>query len=374
MSEGTHGAAGEPVGLHVSPLHEWHEAHGAKLAEFGGWSMPIEYAGAGVLAEHAAVRERVGLFDVSHLGKLLVTGPGAKDHLDRLLTGDLGRIGAGRAQYTLLCNERGGVTDDLIAYVSGDERVLLVPNAANAAQVAAVVAATAPVGVEVRDLHHDRAVIAVQGPSCDDLLAAAGLPADLGYMAFRSLGEDATICRTGYTGERGIELVVPASEASVWWQRLLEAGEGLGVHACGLGARDTLRTEMGYPLHGNDITAGIDPVEAGLSWAIGWGKPAFMGRDALLAIRAAGPARRARGLRSLGRGIPRHGMEVVDASGETVIGTVTSGTFSPTLRYGIGLALVDANQAPGDVVGVRVRNRVESFELVKPPFVPSHVR
>ncbi len=359
--------------LHQSPLHERHITAGAKMAEFGGWAMPVEYVGAGVLAEHAAVRGAVGMFDVSHLGKVLVAGPGALDHLNRRLTNDLSALAAGKAQYHLLCNEQGGVVDDLIAYVVSPDRVLLIPNAANASTVAGLLKQDAPAGVHLTDLHHDRAVIAVQGPRSDEVLSAIGLPVDLDYMSFQELDPSTTICRTGYTGERGCELVVPADAAEEWWDRLAEAGAPFGVQFCGLGARDTLRTEMGYALHGHELSPSIDPVSAGVSWAIGWDKPEFDGKDALAAIRAAGPPRRSRGILASGRGIPRPGMEVLDAD-EQPIGVVTSGTFSPSLRTGIGLALVDAGHLPGTPVGVRVRQRIEAFDLVKAPFVDSHVR
>lgn len=360
--------------LHTSPLHDWHLEAGANMAPFGGWSMPLNYPGAGVLAEHAAVREGVGLFDVSHLGKLVVTGPGALDYLNTRLSNDLAKVSPGKAQYHLLCNADGGVVDDMMAYVISPERLLLVPNAANAAEVAAQLADGMPTGIEITNLHHELAVIAVQGPKSDELLARVGLPTELEYMAFAELGAQTTICRTGYSGEHGCELVVPAGEALSWWTRLLEAGADLGVATCGLGARDTLRTEMGYSLHGHELTPQIDPVSAGAGWAVGWAKPVFDGREALLAIKSAGPARRMRGIRATGRGIPRAGMEVVDPQTDEVIGQVTSGTFSPTLRTGIGLALVAAEHSLGDPIAVLVRNRVEGFELVKPPFVDSHVR
>lgn len=362
----------DPI-LFRSPLHEWHLAAGAKMAEFGGWTMPLEYAGGGVLAEHAAVREGVGIFDVSHLGKLLVTGAGAAGYLNSRLSNDLDRIEPGKAQYHLLCNADGAVIDDLIAYLIDHDQVLLVPNAANSATVAEVLADGAPSGVTISDLHHERAVIAVQGPASDQLLAELRLPTELDYMAFAELGDQTTICRTGYSGERGCELIAPLAQGVDWWQRLMAAGAQFGVRACGLGARDTLRTEMGYALHGHELSLQIDPVSAGVGWAVGWQKPAFDGRDRLLEMRAAGPARRSRGIRAIGRGIPRAGMEVVDAE-ENVIGEVTSGTFSPTLRTGIGLALIDVEHGLGAQVGVRVRNRVEGFELVKPPFVASRVR
>ena len=363
----------DAANLDRSPLHGEHEAAGAKMAEFGGWLMPVEYASAGVLAEHAAVRGGVGIFDVSHLGKLGITGAGTVDYLNRQLSNDLTRIAPGKAQYHVLCNEQGGVVDDLIAYLVSPTEVLLIPNAANTTAVAALLADAAPEGIQVSNLHHELAIIAVQGPRSNELLDGLGVPTQMGYMGFERLDDKATVCRTGYTGELGCELVMPNDQAVGWWQRLLDAGSRLGVQACGLGARDTLRTEMGYALHGHELSAQIDPVTAGISWAVGWAKPQFAGRAALLAIREAGPARRSRGIKSLGRGIPRPGMEVVDSDGN-VIGEVTSGTFSPTLRIGVGLALVDADHGFGSRVGVRVRRRVEEFELVKPPFVESRVR
>ena len=362
--------------LQTSPLHERHVAAGARFAAFGGWSMPVEYAGGGVLAEHAAVREAVGLFDVSHLGKVSVTGPGAGELVNSVLTGDLGRIGPGQAQYTLLCNPAGGVVDDLIAYVTGPDEVLLVPNAANAAAVAAVLEAAAPEDVVVLDRHHDLAVLALQGPLADEVLAAAGLPVELDYMAFAVAevdGAEVIVCRTGYTGERGYELLVPTAAATAVWDLLVAAGTPFGLRPAGLGARDTLRTEMGYPLHGQDLSATITPVQARAGWAVGWSKPTFVGVHALRAEKEAGPARLLRGLRAEGRGIPRAGMVVRDGEG-TEVGVVTSGTFSPSLKTGIALALLDRSVTEGTEVTVDVRSRREPFRVVRPPFVASHVR
>jgi aminomethyltransferase len=427
-----------------SPLHDRHVALGATLGAFGGWSMPLSYP-AGTVAEHTAVRSAVGVFDVSHLGKLSVTGPGAAAFVNRCLTADLDRISAGHAQYTLCCADDGGVVDDLIAYLVrrpqtsagssraqaaprgvvvtadtpsiggssalrgihldpaitpttstaaalGPDEVLLVPNAANAAAVAALLRSAAPEGVEVADRHVDLAVLAVQGPRSFDVLGkvlpgatggdAPGHLDDLEYMAFvdlpgTGLSDTAHIrvCRTGYTGEHGYELLVPSGDALAVWDALLAAAEPLGGLPCGLAARDTLRTEMGYPLHGQDLSAHITPVQAGSGWAVGWGKPEFWGRDALLAEKETGPVRRLRGLRAAGRGVPRAGMAVLDAAGAQV-GVTTSGTFSPTLRTGIALALIDTASGVGidDAVQVDVRGRSLPCTVVKPPFVPSHVR
>jgi aminomethyltransferase len=341
--------------------------------------MPIEYAGGGVLAEHTAVRTGVGIFDVSHLGTGTVRGPGAAAFVDSCLTNALSRIGPGQAQYTLCCQEDGGVVDDLIVYVHGPDDVLLVPNAANAADVLGRLSAEAPAGVTVTDRHEEVAVLAVQGPRSLQVLELLGMPGELSYMSFvtgtGAGGTEVTVCRTGYTGEHGYELLVAAERAGELWDAVLEAGQDLGIRPCGLGARDTLRTEMGYPLHGHELSRDITPVQARAGWAVGWKKPAFWGRDALVAEKEAGPARLLWGLRASGRGIPRPGMAVVDAGGEPV-GEVTSGTFSPTLRTGIALALLDtsAGIAEGAELAVDVRGRAQAVEVVKPPFVESHVR
>ncbi|MEU7902274.1 glycine cleavage system aminomethyltransferase GcvT [Actinoplanes sp. NPDC049118] len=364
----------EAAALLRSPLHERHVALGAKLAAFGGWEMPLEYAGGGVLREHAAVREAVGVFDVSHLGKARVTGPGAADFVNSCLTNDLGRIAPGKAQYTLCCDDAsGGVVDDLIAYLIGPDEVFLIPNAANTAEVVRRLAAAAPEGITVTDEHRRFAVLAVQGPRSAETVTGLGLPTEHDYMSFnpaRIGGVDLIVCRTGYTGEHGYELVVPWDDAVTVWDTLVEAG----VRPCGLGARDTLRTEMGYPLHGQELSLEITPVQARSGWAVGWSKPAFWGRDALLAEKAAGPRRVLRGLELTGRGIPRCHMPVY--AGEEQIGEITSGTFSPTKKVGIALALLDTAAAlsDGDVVEIDIRGRRTGARIVKPPFVETSVR
>ena len=368
-----YGEAGE---LLKSPLHERHVALGAKFAAFGGWSMPLEYAGAGVLAEHAAVRNSVGIFDVSHLGKATVAGPGAVDFVNRCVTADLGKISPGRAQYTLLCNSDGGVVDDMIAYLKAPDEVFLIPNAANCERVVALLADAAPTGVRVSNQHRDFAVLAVQGTLSDEVLTSTGMPAGHDYMTFVSAWYDdtpVTVCRTGYTGERGYELVVPSNAATALWDAVLTAGEPYGLQPAGLGARDTLRTEMGYPLHGQDISPTITPIQARLGWAVGWKKGSFFGADALRAEKQTGPKRLLRGLRATGRGIPRPGMIVRGPDGHEV-GVVTSGTFSPTLKIGIALALIEVGLNDDDVVKVDIRSRQESFVIAKPPFVTPGVR
>jgi aminomethyltransferase len=354
-------------------------ALGAKFAPFGGWEMPLEYAGGGVLKEHTAVREAVGLFDVSHLGKAAVRGPGAVDFINARLTNDLNRVGAGHAQYTLCCTADGGVVDDIFQYRFADDHVLLVPNAANAATVIDLLRGGAPDDIVVTDQHEDLAILAVQGPRSAAVLDALGLPTTHPYLSFETSaygGAAVTVLRTGYTGAHGYELLVPSEQAGLVWDAVVKAGEPEGLRPAGLAARDTLRTEMGYPLHGQELSTAITPVQAGLTWAVGWAKPEFWGREALLAERAAGPRRRLWGLLAQDRGIPRPHMSVLAAASDDVVGEVTSGTFSPTLRTGIALALLDtsAGLAPGAEVAVDVRGRRSPMRVVKPPFVEPAVR
>ena len=359
-----------------SPLDEKHQALGAKMADFGGWSMPIEYPGGGVLAEHTAVRERVGLFDVSHLGKASVVGNGALDFLNHCLTNDLNKIEDGSAQYTLLCAPNGGVIDDLIAYRNSSSDFFLVPNASNTSDVVKVLQEQAPPGVQVKNLHNDFAVLAIQGPLAPQVLAQLGVVTDIDYMAFTHVtisGADVIVCRTGYTGEQGFELLPRVEDASRVWDAITDVITTMGGLVCGLGARDTLRTEMGYPLHGHELGLQITPVEASAGWAIGWKKASFIGSEILKDQREKGASRKSFALKSLDRGIPRAGMVVKDINGSTV-GEITSGTFSPTLKVGIGLALLKSDIEIGQKLIIDVRGRDSQCEVVKLPFVTSHVR
>ncbi len=355
-----------------SPLHDRSEEAGARFGAFGGWEMPLAYTGpdGGTVAEHTAVRSAVGVFDVSHLGKARVSGRGALAFLNTALTADLAKVAPGSAQYTLCCTDSGGAVDDLIAYVFADDDVFLVPNAANTAEVVRLLAAAAPDGIEVRNLHRDYAVLAVQGPQSPRVLEELGLPADHAYMSHVTVewkGRPVIVCRSGYTGERGYELLPRWDGAAELWDAIVTAG----AVRCGLGARDTLRTEMGYPLHGQDLGPEISPVAARLGWAVGWDKPAFWGREALLAERAK-PSRLLWGLR-MSSGIARPGMMVSGAEGGSPIGTVTSGTFSPTLGAGIALALLSEAEQDGEV-WVDVRGRQVAATVVRPPFVEGSPR
>jgi aminomethyltransferase len=357
------------------PLEDRHRSLGASFAEFSGWLMPVSYAG--TVSEHNATRNAVGLFDVSHLGKALVRGHGAAAYVNSALTNDLNRIGPGKAQYTLCCNDSGGVIDDLIAYYVSDDEVFLVPNAANTPAVVAALQSQAPPGLSITDEHRSYAVLAVQGPKAAEVLSGLGLPTSMDYMGYADAefgGVPVRVCRTGYTGEHGFELLPPWDRADVVFDALVDAVAAAGGEPAGLGARDTLRTEMGYPLHGHELSLDISPVQARCGWAIGWKKDAFWGRDALLAEKQAGPRRLLRGLRAVGRGVLRPDMTVLD--GDTPVGMTTSGTFSPTLKLGIALALIDADAGvvDGQRVAVDVRGRPLECEVVKPPFVEAKTR
>jgi aminomethyltransferase len=359
-----------------SPLAEKHLALDAKMADFGGWLMPIEYPGSGVIAEHTAVRERVGIFDVSHLGKVSVIGEGALEFLNSVFTNDLNRITDGQAQYTLHCNATGGVIDDLIVYRNSPSDLFLIPNASNTSDVVAALVSAAPIGITITNLHEKFAVIAVQGPKSKSVIESLGLNPAMDYMAFEHVeisGRPAILCRTGYTGEHGYEILPSWSDAGAVWDSLVEAIKPHDGLVCGLGARDTLRTEMGYPLHGHELTLQITPVQAAASWAIGWDKPSFSGSTSLKEQREAGTHTKLRALVSQDRGIPRAGMQIKDSQG-FVVGEVTSGTFSPSLKKGIALALVNPDFKIGDEVTVDVRGRDSLAVIVKLPLVTSNVR
>ena len=351
------------------------------MADFGGWEMPIEYpaaSGGGVINEHNAVRERVGLFDVSHLGKIRVKGKGgnAKEFLNSVFTNDLNRITPGRAQYTMLCDANGGVIDDLIAYLMSENEVFLIPNAANTASVVHVLQEQASSDIQIEDCHEKYAVFALQGPLAKGTLEKVVAVPELDYMSFVELdvdGDPLIICRTGYTGEFGFEIIPTWSNATKIWSSLLNAVHSNSGLVAGLGARDTLRTEMCYPLHGHELSLEITPLQADASWAVGWKKENFIGRQSLLAERESGSKRILRALRLTDRGVPRAEMNVYSID-DALIGVTTSGTFSPTLKTGIALALLDPKVQVGEVVTVDIRGKRIAAVIAKAPLVPSHVR
>ena len=365
--------------LKRSPIHDFHKNAGAKLADFGGWEMPIEYPqdrGGGVLNEHAAVREKVGLFDVSHLGKAEVKGSVALQFLNGCITNDLEKITDGQAQYNLLCDHlTGGVIDDLIVYRRSTENFFLVPNAANATEVVERLKKAAPEGVVVNNLHEKYGVFALQGRLAERVLRDLEININLEYMSFTEdeiAGKKSIICRTGYTGELGFEILPKWEDARLVWDALVSAVLDAGGLVAGLGARDTLRTEMGYPLHGHELSLAISPVQASASWAVAWRKEKFWGRDILVKEREEGSAKILRGLILLDRGIPRAGMEIFRDDVE--VGITTSGTFSPTLKQGIALALIAREIQPEEEVSVDIRGKKVRAKVVKPPFVPARVR
>ena len=362
--------------MNNSPLNSRHLQLNAKMADFGGWLMPIEYPDTGVIAEYSAVRQQVGVFDVSHLGKISVKGDGALNFLNQMLTNDLNRITAGQAQYSLLCNEDGGVVDDLIVYRNSDADLFLVPNASNTSSVFKILNDQAPSLIEVKNLHNEYGVIALQGPKSSQVLEILGIKSSIDYMQFINTTIDdcsVILCRTGYTGEFGFEIIPIWSQTEKVWDRLITVIKQLNGTPCGLGARDVLRTEMGYPLHGHELSLEISPVQASASWAIGWQKESFRGKQTLLEQKQVGTKLKLRAILATDRGIPRKDMQVKDLTGK-VIGQVTSGTFSPGLKKGIGLALINPAIVKGDQVLIDIRGVDSSFNIVELPFVPSKVR
>ncbi len=339
-----------------TPLHDRHAALGARLVPFAGWEMPVQYEG--VIPEHRAVRTDAGVFDVSHMGELEIEGPRAKELLQGLLSNDLDKIGPGEAQYTLLTNERAGIIDDLIVYELEPTRFLLIVNASNREAAYGWLKEREIRGSEVSDRSNEYALLAVQGPKAFERL---GLPS--GKKAFTwEMGEidgiEVMVNRTGYTGEEGCELLAMAEDAGELWDAVLARG----VVPCGLGARDTLRLEVCYPLHGNDITPDTDPISAGLGWVCALDKD-FTGADVLRRIKADGPERKLVAFVMEEKAIPRQGMAISEPPGE-----VTSGSHSPMLDVGIGMGYVPAGaSAPGTELTIDVRGRPRRARIVPKP-------
>jgi aminomethyltransferase len=340
--------------LRRTPLYEEHVEAGAKLVPFAGWEMPVQYEG--VIAEHRAVRTDAGVFDVSHMGELEVEGPKAEEFLQRVLSNDVARLAVGDAQYTLLTNEQGGVIDDLIVYRTDELRYLLVVNAANREADFEWLKEHDLRGSEVRDVSDDYALLAVQGPRA---LERLGLPHGKAFTWERGEldGIEVMINRTGYTGEEGVELMTPADDGPALWRAILARG----VVPCGLGARDTLRLEVCYPLHGNDIGPERDAISSGLGWVCVLEKE-FVGVDVLRDVKERGPAEKLVAFRMTEQAIPRQGMAIEGG------GVVTSGSLSPMLEVGIGLGYVPSEaSAPGTALTVDVRGRPKRGEVVSKP-------
>ena len=332
------------------------------MIDFGGWDMPVYYAG--INEEHRAVRSAAGVFDVSHMGQVEIAGPGAHDFLQRVLSNDLDRLADGRAQYTLLTNDDGVIVDDLIAYRRGLDDYLLVVNAGNTEIDVAVLTAAAG-AVPVVDHSAAHGMIALQGPASDDVLdgAVADIPS-FGFANRTIAGVPCLVARTGYTGERGVEIVTPAAATATVWDHLLAAG----AVPCGLGARDTLRLEVCYPLHGNDISPATNAIAAGLGWVCALPKD-FTGAGVLRRTKEEGPAERLVAFRMAERAIPRGGMQIEDAGGAP-IGVVTSGTLSPSLDEGVGMGYVRTDQAAvGTAIVIDVRGRKRDAVVAAKPLL-----
>ena len=360
--------------LRRTPLYECHREAGGKMVGFAGWEMPVQYAG--VIEEHRAVRTAAGLFDVSHMGEIRVRGAGAEALLQRLTPNDVQKLAPGRAHYTGFLTERGTYVDDLLVYRLAADDFLVVVNAANAARDFEWISSrAADADAEVSDVSDGYALLALQGPRALEILAplASPDPSGLRYYGFAQGtvdGAPALISRTGYTGEDGFELYLPPAEAPRIWRRLLATGAPLGIQPAGLGARDTLRLEAAMALYGHEIDETTTPFEAGLGWVVKLDKGDFLGRDALVAQRAAGLPRKLVGFEVLGRGIARQGYPVV-AEGEAAgaVGIVTSGTFSPTFEKALGMAYVPTRlEAPGSRLAIEVRGREIPAAVVPLPF------
>ncbi|MGB5195019.1 MAG: glycine cleavage system aminomethyltransferase GcvT [Polyangiales bacterium] len=357
--------------LRETPLADEHRALGARLVPFAGWRMPVQYEG--IKKEHEAVRTRAGLFDVSHMGEIVVEGPGAVAAVDRLVTNDVGKLEVGRALYTVCCNESGFILDDLIVYRLEAEKILVVCNASNRDKIVSHFAKNLSLETPWNDVSDAWALLALQGPNAHAIMAELGAPeALLGLRTFgvaraTVAGVDLWAARTGYTGEDGFELFCANEDAAALWRAILAAGEAHGIQAVGLGARDTLRLEARLMLYGNDIDEQTHPFEAGLGWVVKLEAGDFIGRDALRKIKAEGFDRKLVGFEMTGRGIARHGYPIV-ADGERV-GEVTSGSPGPTVGRNIGLGYVPkALSEVGTALGIEIRGKQVGAVVVTTPF------
>ncbi len=358
------------MALKRTPLYDRHEQLGARLVEFGGWEMPVQYAG--ILDEHRAVREQAGLFDVSHMGEVRIAGTDALPFLRRMLTNDAASLAVGQAQYTLLCRPDGGVLDDLIAYRLETEEYLLIVNASNTDKDYGWLADHAGTGVQVENITDAKGLLALQGPEAQDILTPL-TKTNLGEVEYYHLtraevaGIPSVVSRTGYTGEDGFEIMVDAGRVGELWDVLLEAGEEKGLVPAGLGARDTLRLEAAMPLYGHELDEETNPLEAGLGSFVKFDDREFVGHKALLEAREKGLERKLVGFRMVERGIARQGYEIQHAGDP--VGEVTSGTFAPYLEQAVGMGFVTPDLTePGTEIDIIVRGRAVAAEVVRRPF------
>ncbi len=354
----------------TTPLYEEHRRAGAKIIPFGGWLMPVQYSS--ISEEHQAVRNAVGVFDISHMGQLVAHGPGTGAWLNRMLTNNVEKLEVGGGQYTFLLNENGGIIDDLIVYRTGAEEFLLVVNASRTEEDFAWLEKHLAEGIRFENRSAHSAGLAIQGPKVVELFASvlgsdAELPARNQLKEFQHAGVTLTIARTGYTGEDGVEVFFPAEHAAAVWNTILEKGKALGLKPCGLGARDTLRLEMCYPLNGSDLTPEHNPIEAGLGFFVDLTKPEFTGREVLKAAKENGPARKLAAFKMKGKGPPPRPHYPVWIDGQPV-GEVASGTLSPSLQEGIGMAYLPAAHAKvGGELEIEIRGQKFPAVIAKKP-------
>jgi glycine cleavage system T protein (aminomethyltransferase) len=356
-----------------TPLIEEHRSQKAKLVDFAGWEMPIQYAS--VIDEYQTVRSAAGLFDVSHMGRIIVSGQGSLTFLQRLTTNNVSALAPGQAQYSMVCNEKGGIKDDIFVYRTGDTQYLLCVNASNREKIILWLSEHRTAGDRciIEDQTAATAQVAIQGPASRDILLAAG--ADIGGMKLHHCrdaqvaGISCFVARTGYSGELGYELNVVTDKAVELWRHLLREGEGKGLKPAALGARDLLRLEMGYLLYGNDIGEETTPIEAGAAWTVHLAKENFLGRPVLHRQTQQGPARRLVAFELTEKAVPRHGFRILDPASSHPIGEVTSGNFSPLLQKGIGLGYVPSSfSTVGTALVIEIRGKVVPAVTVQPPF------
>jgi aminomethyltransferase len=360
--------------LKQTPLFETYKKYGAKVIDFGGWELPVQFSS--ILEEHEAVRKEAGLFDVSHMGEVLVTGKDAESYINYLVTNDVTKLSINQAQYTTMCYPDGGTVDDLLVYKLANEKYLLVINAANIEKDYEWMEQHVKGDVTLQNISGDIAQLALQGPKVECILQKL-TETDLTEIGFFQFAQyvnldgvtDVLVSRTGYTGEDGFELYLAADKAEALWEKLLEVGKENGLKPCGLGARDTLRFEARLALYGQELTSDISPLEAGIGFAVKTNKEShFIGKDILTAQKEEGLKRKLVGIEVIGRGIPRHGYKVFSVNEEEV-GFITSGTHSPSLKKGLGLALVSAEHAEvGTKLKVEIRNKKIDAVVVKTPF------
>jgi aminomethyltransferase len=358
-----------------TPLHEEHVKLGARMVEFAGWEMPIQYKG--IIEEHDAVRNKVGIFDVSHMGEIEISGVKAFEFCQTIACNDVSKLKPGKIQYSAILNEQGGVIDDCTLYQMAEAHYLFVVNASRKDQVLEWFMKHKTSGVDITDLSDNYGLLALQGKKSQELLSnVLGRELDsLGYYEFliaQFSSNVLIVSRTGYSGEDGFELYVPINKTVELWNALMEQGKKFDIQPIGLGARDTLRLEMGYLLYGQDMNENVSALQAGLSWIVKFDKGSFVGKSALVKEKEAGVKKRIRAILMEEKQIPRSHYEVLNQG--KIIGEVTSGTFSPTLKKGIALALVDANLKIGDEIQVQVRKNLASAKVVKAPFVSGSVR